>query len=127
MLFLLILDERKEKGPEQAKAVGVEFRPSLEYPYHWIDLAAPPGTGPGTVDSQIGRKKRELQENTLGAFMSFVNGELIPIIKAHAPEIARAIEALKSKDLTARDPGVPSVTRAIRTNGRHRSPRQADP
>ena len=266
MLFVRILDEQEEKEAEQAKAVVVQFRPSLEYPYRWRDWAAPPGAGLPTVGSQIGRKRKELQESTLGAFMSFVNGELIPhlrnlkskpgttsrqkvisevfssiertgvdternlldildkvhelslkrvdethmfpisqvhegllqkigeknndggqfftpremirtmvtvinpevgetvydpccgtgvflaqayqhmkekartavednrtpdelipIIKAHAAEIARAIEALKSKDLTARDPGVPSVTRAIRTNDRHRSPRQADP
>ena len=79
MLFLRILDEREEKEAEYAKAVGAEFRPSLEYPYCWRDWAAP-------LDCRLpiaecGLKRKELQENTLGAFMSFVNGELIPYLK----------------------------------------------
>lgn len=70
MLFLRILDEREKKEAEQARAVGSEFRASLEYPYCWQDWAAPDG-----------RKRIELQMGTLGGFMSFVNGELIPYIK----------------------------------------------
>ena len=37
MLFLRILDEREEKEAEHSKAVGADFRPSLEYPYRWRD------------------------------------------------------------------------------------------
>lgn len=70
MLFLRILDEREEKEAEQAKAVGTEFRSSLEYPYRWKDWAAP-----------MGKKRKELQDSTLGAFMSFVDGELIPFLR----------------------------------------------
>jgi len=70
MLFLRILDEREEKEAEQARAVGSEFRPSLEYPYRWQDWAAPNG-----------KKRIELQMGTLGGFMSFINGEFIPYIK----------------------------------------------
>ena len=43
MLFLRILDEREEKETEQAKALGGNFQPSLEYPYRWRDWAAPEG------------------------------------------------------------------------------------
>ncbi|MFH1703026.1 MAG: type I restriction-modification system subunit M N-terminal domain-containing protein [Nitrospirota bacterium] len=42
MLFLRILDEREEKEAEQAKTVGAEFKPSLDFPYRWRDWAAPP-------------------------------------------------------------------------------------
>jgi type I restriction enzyme M protein len=91
MLFLRILDEREEKEMEQAKAVGAEFRPSLEFPYRWRDWAAPPKNEvkelqslrvKGLENSGIqGLKRKELQESTLGAFMSFMNGDLIPYLK----------------------------------------------
>ena len=66
MLFLRILDEREQREEEQAKAVGVTFSPSLEYPYRWQDWAAPNG-----------KKRTELQLGTLGGFMSFVDGDLL--------------------------------------------------
>jgi type I restriction enzyme M protein len=70
MLFLRILDEIEGKEAERARAVGAEFRPSLEYPYRWQDWAAPEGT-----------KRLELQMGTLGGFMSFVNGDLLPTLR----------------------------------------------
>jgi len=70
MLFLRILDEREARDAEQAQAVGAEFRPSLEYPYRWQDWAF-----------RNGEKRIELQLGTLGGFISFVNGELIPHLK----------------------------------------------
>jgi len=70
MLFLRILDELEEREEEQAKALSVEFRASLDYPYRWRDWASPEG-----------KKRIELQQGTLGAFMSFVNGELIPYLR----------------------------------------------
>lgn len=70
MLFLRILDEREEKEAEQAKAVGAEFVPTLEFPFRWRDWAAPGG-----------KKRAELQMGTLGGFMSFVNGELLPALR----------------------------------------------
>jgi type I restriction enzyme M protein len=90
MLFLRILDEKEEKEAEQAKAVGAEFRPSLEYPYRWQDWAAPPDKAQeresplfqGRAGLDRGSKRKELQESTLGAFMSFVNGELIPYLRS---------------------------------------------
>jgi type I restriction enzyme M protein len=72
MLFLRILDEKEQRDEEQAKAVGKYFEPSLEYPYRWRDWAAP---------TDCGLKRKELQESTLGAFMSFINGELIPHLR----------------------------------------------
>lgn len=91
MLFLRILDEREEKEAEQATAVGSDFRPSLEYPYRWRDWAAPPinkveeleGSGVKGLENFVvqGLKRKELQNSTLGAFMSFVNGELIPYLR----------------------------------------------
>lgn len=70
LLFLRILDEREEEEAEQAAAVGARFRPSLEAPHRWGDWAA-----------RDGAKRRELQESTLGAFMGFVDRELIPHLR----------------------------------------------
>ena len=83
MLFLRILDEREEKEVEQAKAVGADFIPSLEYPYRWRDWAAPPQNRVQESESLSvqGLKRKELQNSTLGAFMSFVNGELLPYLR----------------------------------------------
>lgn len=71
MLFLRILDEKEEREKERARAVGAEFQPSLDYPYCWRDWAAPKG-----------RKRLELQMGTLGGFMSFVDGALIPFLRS---------------------------------------------
>jgi type I restriction enzyme M protein len=70
ILFLRILDEREVQEAERARAVGSEFTPSLESPYRWEDWAAPGG-----------RKRRELQDGTLGAVLSFVNAELLPYLR----------------------------------------------
>lgn len=70
MLFLRILDEKEDKEQEHSKALGVSFTPSLKYPFRWQDWAAPEG-----------KKRKELQQGTLGGFMSFVNGELIPHLR----------------------------------------------
>ncbi|MDP2924431.1 MAG: class I SAM-dependent DNA methyltransferase [Candidatus Omnitrophota bacterium] len=71
MLFLRILDEKEDKELEHSKALGVSFTPSLKEPFRWQDWAAPDG-----------KKRKELQQGTLGGFMSFVNGELIPHLRA---------------------------------------------
>ena len=70
MLFLRILDEKEEAEAERARAVGTDFRPSLDYPYRWQDWAAPEG-----------QKRLELQMGTFGGFMSFVDGDLIPTLR----------------------------------------------
>ena len=35
MLFLRILDEKEQREEEQSRAVGINFSPSLKYPYRW--------------------------------------------------------------------------------------------
>jgi type I restriction enzyme M protein len=64
ILFLRILDEQEEREKQEAEALGVPFRPSLEAPYRWGDWAAPEGA-----------KRKELQDGALGAFFGFVNGQ----------------------------------------------------
>jgi len=71
MLFLRILDEKEGREMETARAVGAQFEPSLDYPYRWRDWAAPEG-----------KKRLELQMGTLGGFMSFVDGDLIPTLRS---------------------------------------------
>lgn len=70
MLFLRILDEKEIREEEQSKAVSAEFRSSLSSPYRWKDWASPQG-----------KKRQELQLGTLGGFISFVNGDLIPNLR----------------------------------------------
>lgn len=70
ILFLRILDEREIREEEETKAVSGVFKPSLKYPYRWRDWAAPEG-----------KKRKELETGALGAFFSFVNGDLIPQLK----------------------------------------------
>jgi type I restriction enzyme M protein len=69
ILFLRILDEREAREAEEAEAVGARFNPSLNSPYRWQDWAAPDGA-----------KRQELQDLALGAFLGFVNGELLPYL-----------------------------------------------
>src|SRR5438093_11739915 len=70
ILFLRILDEREQHEAEQAEAVDAEFTPSFSSPYRWRDWAAPDGG-----------KRKQLQQGVLGAYFSFVNGELIPYLR----------------------------------------------
>jgi type I restriction enzyme M protein len=71
ILFLRILDERETREQEEAEAVGAEYTPSLKPPHRWQDWAAPEG-----------KKRKALQAGTLGGFIAFVNGELLPHLKA---------------------------------------------
>jgi len=70
ILFLRILDEREEREAAEARAVGVEYRPSLAAPYRWRDWAAPDGA-----------KRKELQEGALGAVFEFVHQKLLPHLR----------------------------------------------
>ena len=63
ILFLRILDEQEAREQQEAEALGIPFRPSLEEPYRWRDWAAPDGP-----------KRRELQDGAMGSFFAFVNG-----------------------------------------------------
>jgi len=71
ILFLRILDEREAREAEEAEAVGAQFTASLKSPFRWQDWAAPGGP-----------KRTELERGTLGAFFDFVNGRLIPHLRA---------------------------------------------
>lgn len=70
LLFLRIFDEQEAREAEYAEAVGQEFTPAIAPPYRWQDWAAPAGP-----------KRIELGLSTLGAFLGFVNGELIPHLR----------------------------------------------
>jgi type I restriction enzyme M protein len=70
ILFLRILDEREEIETGEARAVGVEYKPSLAPPYRWRDWAAPDGA-----------KRAELQSGALGAFFHFLHEELLPYLR----------------------------------------------
>ncbi len=78
ILFLRILDEKEDREEQEAEALGVRFRPSLESPYRWRDWAAPPESLP---EGQT-NKRAELQDAPQNAFFSFVNTELLPHLKA---------------------------------------------
>ncbi|OGO51919.1 MAG: N-6 DNA methylase [Chloroflexi bacterium RBG_16_68_14] len=71
MLFLRILDDREEQEAEGAKALGVGFTPSLVEPYRWRDWASPDGA-----------KRQELQAAPMGAYMAFVNDDLLPHLRS---------------------------------------------
>ncbi len=80
ILFLRILNEREEREAQEAEAVGIPFKPSLEPPFRWCDWAAPFDeenivSVDGTSKPQ-GWRRQELHEGAMGAFFSFVNGSL---------------------------------------------------
>lgn len=71
MMTLRILDEKEIEEEMKCKAVGKKFSPSLKEPYRWRDWGAPDG-----------KKRKQLQEATLGSFLKFVNEDLIPHLKS---------------------------------------------
>lgn len=73
ILFLRILDERETRETEEAEAVGAAFGPSLAAPYRWQDWAAPGGEKRAVLTGD-GSK--------LGDVFAFVNGDLIPHLRA---------------------------------------------
>jgi type I restriction enzyme M protein len=77
ILFLRILDEKEHREEQEAEALGVRFRSSLEAPFRWRDWAAPPETLP---EGQT-NKRVELQNSPQNAFFNFVNTELLPHLK----------------------------------------------
>jgi len=77
ILFLRILDEKEHREEQEAEALGVPFRPSLEAPFRWRDWAAPPETLPeGRTNKRV-----ELQNSPQNAFFNFVNAELLSHLK----------------------------------------------
>jgi type I restriction enzyme M protein len=77
ILFLRILDEKEHREEQEAEALGVPFRPSLEAPFRWRDWAAPPESLPADRTN----KRVELQNSPQNAFFNFVNTELLPHLK----------------------------------------------
>jgi type I restriction enzyme M protein len=85
ILFLRILDEKEHRETQEATALGVHFRPSLEAPYRWRDWGAPPEieTTKHTKSTKaLGWKRAELQNAAMGSFFNFINTKLLPHLKA---------------------------------------------
>lgn len=78
ILFLRILDETEDREALEAEAVAARYSPSLKKPYRWKDWAAP---APDGAAANWSNKRKELEDAGNKAFMSFVNGELIPYLK----------------------------------------------
>jgi type I restriction enzyme M protein len=70
ILFLRILDEREQLEAEESDAVGATFQSSIEAPFRWRDWAAPDGP-----------KRAELTYGSMGAFLGFVNVDLLPYLR----------------------------------------------
>ena len=78
ILFLRILDEKEHAEEQEAEALGVAFRPSLDSPYRWRDW----GASPESLPAGQANKRVELQNAPQNAFFNFVNTELLPHLKA---------------------------------------------
>lgn len=78
ILFLRILDEKELREEQEAEALDVSFRPSLEAPFRWRDWATPPETLPAGQTN----KRKELQDAPQNSLFNFVNLELLPHLKA---------------------------------------------
>ena len=85
MFFLRYLDIQEQKEEQKAKAVSEPFQSTLEAPYRWRDWAAPFDHKipyDETIAKKLpGWKRRELAEQAMGAYLSFVNDELFPSLK----------------------------------------------
>ena len=77
ILFLRILDEKEQREEQEAEALGVPFRPSMQAPFRWRDWAAPLEK---LSEGQVNRRV-ELQNSPQNAFFNFVNTELLPNLK----------------------------------------------
>jgi type I restriction enzyme M protein len=86
ILFLRVLDEQEALEREEADALGIAYAPSLHSPWRWQDWAAPHDEAPDTPTTSEGRplgwKRRALTEGKRGDFFAFVNGELLPHLRA---------------------------------------------
>ncbi len=86
MFFLRYLDIMEQNEEQKSSALGALYSETLKVPYRWRDWAAPfDHTIP--YDEMIqkklpGWKRRELSEKAIGSFLSFVNDELFPHLKA---------------------------------------------
>jgi len=78
ILFLRILDETEAHEAQEAAALGIPFRPSLEHPYRWRDWGAPPDSLP---KGQVNYRATLQESSTPNAVFEFVNGDLLPHLK----------------------------------------------
>ncbi|MEX2139716.1 MAG: N-6 DNA methylase [Pirellulales bacterium] len=78
ILFLRILDEKEHREEQEAEALGVRFRASLESPYRWRDWGSPPEA---LTDGQA-NKRVDLQNAPQNALFNFINIELLPHLKS---------------------------------------------
>lgn len=77
ILFLRILDETEDREMQENDAVGASYSASLRKPYRWKDWAAP-----SDAQNTKPNKRKQLEESEQGSVLAFVNGDLIPHLKA---------------------------------------------
>lgn len=84
ILFLRILDELEQQEQEELEVLGQSFTPSLDIPYRWRDWAAPYDEDASRqVDGfPQGWKRKQLTDGAEGELFDFLNGDLIPHLKA---------------------------------------------
>ncbi len=85
IFFLRYLDLIDEKAEAEAKALKVDFEPTLEAPYRWRDWAAAYDKNKNIEEviknKEVGWKRYELDNKPIGAYLEFVNKELFPYLK----------------------------------------------
>ena len=70
ILFLKFYDDFEYLKSEKNKALGKKSSDLLEYPYRWRDWA-----------NKKGKKRIELENQSLGSIFKFINDDLIPKLK----------------------------------------------
>lgn len=86
MFFLRYLDILDDKAEAKARAVKKDFEATLPAPYRWRDWAAPYDRTkePKEIikNKEQGWKRCELDNQTITAYLDWVNGDLFPFLKA---------------------------------------------
>lgn len=86
MFFLRYLDLMELQEEQRAKAIGTSFQATLGTPYRWRDWGAPFDIKvpyEQAMEQKLpGWKRRELSEQPMGAYLSFINDDLFPYLKA---------------------------------------------
>jgi len=121
IFFLRYLDLMESQDEQRTKALGTPFEKTLEAPYRWRDWGAPFDNKipyEQAIDQKLpGWKRRELSEQPMGAFLSFINNELFPYLKALGKEpgatnkqkVTSEIIANKEKTILASDTNIQNV------------------
>ena len=86
MFFLCYLDIIDKKGEQKASALGTAYESVLPAPYRWRDWAAPYNrTKPSDEiikNQEKGWKRCELDSQSIGEYLNWVNNDLFPYLKA---------------------------------------------